>query len=80
VLGGLAAKDAIAQILMDHIVWNEIRIQGVYVKGEAAYAKAIAFIETGTKSLLIAAPNESPCFGLSDISYTPPDRFFLIRM
>jgi alcohol dehydrogenase len=46
VLAGLAGKDAIAQMPMDHIVWNEIRIQGVYVKGEAAYAKAIDFIET----------------------------------
>jgi alcohol dehydrogenase len=46
VLGGLAGRDAIAAMPMDHIVWNEIRIQGVYVKGEAAYAKAIDFIET----------------------------------
>jgi len=46
VLAGLAGKDAISQMPMDHIVWNEIRIQGVYVKGDAAYKKAIDFIET----------------------------------
>jgi len=46
VLAGLAGKDAVAPMNLDHLVWNEIRLQGVYVKGEAAYAKALDFIET----------------------------------
>jgi alcohol dehydrogenase len=46
VLGGLAGKDAVTPMLLDQIVWNEIRLQGVYVKGERAYSKAIDFIET----------------------------------
>jgi alcohol dehydrogenase len=46
VLGGLAGKDAVAPMILDQIVWNEIRLQGVYVKGERAYSKAIDFIET----------------------------------
>jgi threonine dehydrogenase-like Zn-dependent dehydrogenase len=45
-LAGLAGEDAPAQMPMDHVVWNEIRIQGVYVKGDAAYSKAIALIES----------------------------------
>lgn len=46
VLAGLAGKDAVAPIRVDQLVWNEIRLQGVYVKGEAAYAKALELIET----------------------------------
>jgi threonine dehydrogenase-like Zn-dependent dehydrogenase len=45
VLAGLAGKDAVAPIRVDQLVWNEIRVQGVYVKGEAAYAKALELIE-----------------------------------
>jgi alcohol dehydrogenase len=44
VLGGLTGKDAVTQLKADRLVWNEIRVQGVYVKGEAAYDKAIDFI------------------------------------
>lgn len=51
VLAGLSGKDAYASMPMDHIVWNEIRIQGVYVKGDAAYSKAITFIESGAGGL-----------------------------
>jgi alcohol dehydrogenase len=46
VMAGLAGKDAISPMALDHLVWNEIRMQGVYVKGERAYSKAIDFIET----------------------------------
>jgi threonine dehydrogenase-like Zn-dependent dehydrogenase len=46
VLGGLAGKDAISPMILDQLVWNEIRLQGVYVKGERAYSKAIDFVET----------------------------------
>lgn len=46
VLAGLAGKDATLPMKIDHLVWNEIRLQGAYVKGEAAYAKALDFIET----------------------------------
>jgi alcohol dehydrogenase len=46
VLAGLAGKDAISPMGLDHLVWNEIRLQGVYVKGERAYSKAIDFIES----------------------------------
>jgi threonine dehydrogenase-like Zn-dependent dehydrogenase len=45
VLAGLTGKDAVTSVKIDRLVWNEIRLQGVYVKGEAAYQKAIEFIE-----------------------------------
>jgi threonine dehydrogenase-like Zn-dependent dehydrogenase len=44
VLAGLTGKDAVTSLKIDRLVWNEIRLQGVYVKGEAAYAKALDFI------------------------------------
>lgn len=44
VLAGLTGKDAVTPLKADRIVWNEIRVQGVYVKGEAAYARAIDFV------------------------------------
>ena len=44
VLAGLTGKDKVTPLRMDRIVWNAIRVQGVYVKGEAAYSKAIEFI------------------------------------
>ena len=44
VLGGLTGKDAVTSLKIDRLVWNAIRVQGVYVKGEVAYSKAIAFI------------------------------------
>jgi threonine dehydrogenase-like Zn-dependent dehydrogenase len=34
----------VTPLLTDRLVWNEIRVQGVYVKGEAAYEKAIEAI------------------------------------
>ncbi len=50
VLAGLAGKDVEAKIKIDVLVWKEIRLQGVYVKGEASYAKALDFIETRAAS------------------------------
>jgi alcohol dehydrogenase len=45
VVAGLAGKDVIAPFQIDRLVWNEVRLQGVYVKGEAAYAKALELID-----------------------------------
>jgi alcohol dehydrogenase len=49
VLGGLSGKDARSSINPDRLVWNEIRVQGVYVKGEAAYDRALGFLEAGAE-------------------------------
>jgi alcohol dehydrogenase len=44
VLAGLTGRETVTALKTDRIVWNEIRVQGVYVKGEAAYAKAIELV------------------------------------
>jgi alcohol dehydrogenase len=45
VLAGLAGRSALATLAPDHLVWNQIRLQGAYVKGDAAFARAIQFME-----------------------------------
>ena len=44
VLAGLAGREARVSITPDHLVWNHIRIQGVYVKGDTAWTKALQFM------------------------------------
>jgi alcohol dehydrogenase len=53
VVAGLAGKDARVSFDIDRLVWNEIRLQGVYVKGEAAYAKALELIDRAGSRLPI---------------------------
>ncbi|MBX5493401.1 MAG: alcohol dehydrogenase catalytic domain-containing protein [Chloroflexi bacterium] len=46
VLGGLTGKATITGLPLDHLVWNEIRLQGVYTKGADAIAAAHHFLAT----------------------------------
>jgi len=41
VLGGLTGDETVTPLKLDRIVWNEIRVQGVFIKGEHAFARAI---------------------------------------
>ena len=45
VLGGLTGKETRTSLLLDHLVWNEVRVQGVFSKGSEAVMGAIRFIE-----------------------------------
>jgi alcohol dehydrogenase len=44
VLGGLTGSETVTSLKLDRVVWDEIRVQGVFVKGEIAYAKAIDLV------------------------------------
>jgi alcohol dehydrogenase len=46
VLGGLTGKNTVTSLKLDHLVWNEIRVQGVFTKGADAMAAAYRFLET----------------------------------
>jgi threonine dehydrogenase-like Zn-dependent dehydrogenase len=46
VLGGLTGKDVLTPLKTDTLVWNEIRLQGVFTKGVEAVAEAIQLIES----------------------------------
>jgi alcohol dehydrogenase len=45
VLGGLTGRDRTTALHLDHFVWNEIRIQGVFSKGADAVSRGIRFLE-----------------------------------
>lgn len=44
VLGGLTGTETITSLKVDRLVWEEIRVQGVFVKGEIAYSRAIELV------------------------------------
>ena len=41
VLGGLTGKDTRTSLALDRLIWQGIRVQGVFTKGEVAYQAAI---------------------------------------
>lgn len=47
VCGGLTGADTVTPLLMDKVVFNEIRVQGVFSKGTDAVAAAVKLIESG---------------------------------
>lgn len=46
VLGGLTGRDTVTALKLDRVVWNEIRLQGVFTKGADAIVSAFDFLET----------------------------------
>ena len=46
VLAGLTGRDTLTTLKLDRVVWNEIRVQGVYTKGADAIVSALDFLET----------------------------------
>ena len=46
VLGGLTGQGVETALPLDHLVWNEIRVQGVFTKGADAITAALHFLET----------------------------------
>jgi alcohol dehydrogenase len=47
VLGGLAGKAGYAEFNFDQLVWNQVRVQGVFSKNTQAVVEAIGVIESG---------------------------------
>lgn len=46
VLAGLTGQDVETPLKLDHLVWNEIRVQGVFSKGSDAIYAAAQFLES----------------------------------
>jgi threonine dehydrogenase-like Zn-dependent dehydrogenase len=46
VLGGLTGTETETALKLDHLVWNEIRVQGVFTKGADAITAALHFLKT----------------------------------
>jgi alcohol dehydrogenase len=47
ILGGLTGKDTLTPLSIDALVWNQIKLQGVFTKGAQAIHDAIKLIESG---------------------------------
>ncbi len=46
VLGGLTGKDVQTSLKIDTLVWNEVKVQGVFTKGVEAVQEAIKLVES----------------------------------
>ncbi|MBI4491799.1 MAG: zinc-binding dehydrogenase [Chloroflexi bacterium] len=46
VLGGLTGKETVTPLKIDALVWNEIKLQGVFTKGTQAIRDAIKLVES----------------------------------
>jgi threonine dehydrogenase-like Zn-dependent dehydrogenase len=45
VLAGLTGKETVTPLKLDQLVWNEVRVEGVFTKGADAISAANRFLE-----------------------------------